>query len=423
MVRAVINNIMKVFIVNDKCIGSNYGIGTYISELIVALKGKGCDLSVINLNSEIGQFYYIEKEGITYWNFPSPIEERRSITKEKLWELYYINVIYLLKKHINKEDEMIFQLNYNYEYHFPRALKKAFKCKIVTCIHYQNWSLRTNGNISFFRKCIISMVHSKKNENHRLIIDHFQKEKRLYMFSDRVICLSQFTQDVLSRDYGIPINKIQLINNGLTDMRRHKNIDRYSLRVKYCIPEVPILLFVGRIEYRKGLLYALRAFKRVINMHYNCHFIIVGEGNHNLFLKECEDIWTYVTWTGSLSYNKLNELYSIADIGILPSLAEQCSYVAIEMMMHGLPIIVSTSTGLNEMVIDNYNGLHVPVKENIDIVDIDIDVFADKIEYLVKKPYERKRMGFNSRKRYEELYTSDMMGNKMIELYQSIING
>ena len=47
--------------------------------------------------------------------------------------------------------------------------------------------------------------------------------------------------------------------------------------------------------------------------------------------------------------NLLFEFYQIADVGVMPSFHEQCSYVAIEMMMMGVPLITSDSTGLKEM--------------------------------------------------------------------------
>ncbi|MDR1200096.1 MAG: glycosyltransferase [Tannerellaceae bacterium] len=138
-------------------------------------------------------------------------------------------------------------------------------------------------------------------------------------------------------------------------------------------------------------------------------------------MKECEDIWMHITWTGRLNKSKLYSIYSIADIGILPSLAEQCSYVAIEMMMHGMPLIASTSTGLNEMIEEGYNGLHIPIEESLDEQNINTTLLAEKIIYLLQNPEERKRMGVNSRRRYETLYTSEIMGREMLNVYHSVL--
>lgn len=63
---------------------------------------------------------------------------------------------------------------------------------------------------------------------------------------------------------------------------------------------------------------------------------------------------------GSLDKNTLYSFYQIANIGIVPSHIEQCSYTCIEMMQSGLPLVVSDVDELREMV-DEKCGLKVKV--------------------------------------------------------------
>ena len=218
-------------------------------------------------------------------------------------------------------------------------------------------------------------------------------------------------------EYKINPNKISVIYNGLTDC--YHNPDKTGLRRKYRIPDIPIFLFAGRLNDMKGLSYLLRAFK-IVTTQQKCHLIIVGSGHFDTFVKECEDIWMQVTWTGMISKDKLFDLYTIADVGMMPSFTEQCSYVAIEMMMHGLPIIGSDSTGLSEMIVDEETGLHVPVNEYDDKIEIEASLLADKMLYLLHHPIERQRMGQNARKRYEEIYSEEVFRNNMLDFYQSL---
>ena len=148
--------------------------------------------------------------------------------------------------------------------------------------------------------------------------------------------------------------------------------------------------------------------------------MIAGNGEYDMYMKECENIWTHVTWTGLLSKDKLYELYSIADIGVMPSFHEQCSYVAIEMMMYGLPVIGSTSTGLKEMITDGENGFHIPVIEYDDKSEFDISLLAEKMLYLLQNPEKRKCIGQNARKRYEEQYAMDIFRKNMLNFYHSL---
>lgn len=409
---------MDLYILNDNCSGAAYGVGTYIQELIASLKNSDIKICVINLFSDISQITMEDKNDIKYWYFPKPIDEPRTTDKVKQWELYYRNIIYLLQLYIKDKKEIIFHLNYNYNSHFSKALKKTFVCKIVTSIHYLDWCLKLNGNVLSFKQKIVISEKKTESDLRKLIYEPYLKEKSFFESVDKIICLSDCTRNILEQDYQILTEKITVIYNGLTDITSYYS--KSILRIKYHMPPIPILLFTGRIEYRKGLMYALKAFKEVLKVQPHCHFIIVGNGDFDLHMKECEDIWAHITWTGKLDKDKLYNMYSIADIGILPSFAEQCSYVAIEMMMHGLPLIASTSTGLNEMVEEGYNGLHIPIEERPDEAEIDTALLAEKIIYLLQNPTVRKQMGLNARKQYEKFYTSEMMGRKMLNLYYSM---
>lgn len=147
--------------------------------------------------------------------------------------------------------------------------------------------------------------------------------------------------------------------------------------------------------------------------------MIVGSGDYDYYMKECENICTHVTWTGLLKKDKLYELYSIADLGVMPSFNEQCSYVAIEMMMHSVPLIASTSAGLREMVEDGVTALLVSVVEHPEHMEIDTEVLAEKMILLLQDHFKRKQIGRNGRKRYEQLYTSDTLRNNMLKCYFS----
>ena len=68
---------------------------------------------------------------------------------------------------------------------------------------------------------------------------------------------------------------------------------------------------------------------------------------------------------------ELYEIYQMADVGVVPSLYEPFGYVAVEMMMHRLPIVVTSC--LNE-VVDDTCGLKIPIIEYSDKVEIDTDL-------------------------------------------------
>ncbi len=408
---------MNVYIFNENSRGSIFGIGTYIRELTAALCHSHINICVVYLRSDKTQIEVEETDSIRHWYFPTPMPEERTISYEKQNELYYHNIVYLLQLHIEDQKNLVFHLNYNQSGKLAESLKKAFDCSLVFTIHYLDWCFGLSGNVTRFRQILVAQETTQNDHIKKSIGESYRKEKDLFEVVDRIICLSGNTQQILQDDYQIKPEKTTVIYNGLTDS--NPATDQPALRRKYHIPDVPIVFFAGRLDDIKGLTYALQAFKIVLETQ-QCHIIIAGNGSFDNYMKECEDIWMHVTWTGLIGKDKLYDLYSIADIGVMPSLHEQCSYVAIEMMMHGVPLIASTSTGLCEMIEEGVTGLHIPVVEHPDKVEIDSSLLAEKMLYLLQYPEERKRMGTNARKRYERLYSSEVMREKMNNFYQSL---
>lgn len=409
---------INLYIFNELSRGAIYGIGTYIRELTFALKDSNINVCVVHLRSEKQNEKPIESDLVHHYYIPSPINWNTSIDWNKQNDLYYRNVVYLLKLRVKDSERLVFHLNFNLSSQLAEELKRAFDCKIVTTIHYFDWSFLLFGNILHFRQILSSPNIEHDDVLNKSIIKLFSIEKKIFKTVDRIICLSENTENILQDDYQIKPEKITVIYNGLTNT--HADSDRALLIQKYYFSDIPIILFVGRLDDIKGLKYAIRAFKTVLKSYQNCQFIIAGEGLFAIHMKECEDIWSHITWTGLISQEKLFNLYSIADIGLMPSFHEQCSFVAIEMMMHGVPLIASTSTGLKEMVEDGITGFHIPVIEYPNKMEIDSSLLAEKILYLLQHPEERKYMKNNARKRYERVYSFDVFRENMLGFYNSL---
>jgi len=407
---------MNLYVFIESSRAAVYGIGTYIYELIKVLSCNQINVYVVYLNSDKQHIQMEETEGIHHWHFPKPVQEQRSIDNTKQNELYYRNVVHLLQLRIADKNDLIFHLNNNQSGKLAGELKKAFDCSIVFTIHYLDWSFGLSGNVARFRQ-ILASRENEQDEFMKSIVKSYKKEKEIFNIVDRIICLSENTRQILHNDYQIIPDKTTVIYNGLNGNGTYAN--QQTLRKKYHIPNIPIILFTGRLDDVKGLKYAIQSFRIVLNTKY-CHFIIAGNGAFDVYMKECEDIWMHATWTGLIGKEKLYDLYSIADIGIMPSFHEQCSYVAIEMMMHGVPLIASTSTGLKEMVEDGITGLHIPVVEHPDKVEIDTELLAEKMLYLLQHPEERKHMGANARKRYETVYSAEIFCKNMLNFYSSL---
>ena len=180
-----------------------------------------------------------------------------------------------------------------------------------------------------------------------------------------------------------------------------------------------MVLFAGRLDEVKGIVYLIQAFQIVLATCPEARLIIAGSGNYDICLREAKTICTKVTFTGLLEKEDLYELYRMAAVGVVPSLFEPFGYVAVEMMIHAVPLVATATSGLDE-VVDSACGLKVPLMRLPDRVEIDISLLAQKIVYLLQHPEEAKMLGQNGRKRYLANYSSEIFRQNMFHLYQSL---
>ena len=411
---------MNLYLFNDNDSAAIYGIGAYLKELMNVLDNTDIHVHIVHLHSDRPEFEIVNTDKIEHWYIPE-VKNNNTFSGPVLKvEGYLRNVTYLLRLHINDTNDLVFHFNFNLCLLIAKELKESFNCKTVATVHFMKWALELHGNLARLQT-IKTKPKSQRSSFEQLLYKTDDYEGLFYKQVDRLIALSKYTQAIICNEYQLNPDKVCVIPNGLADISCLSVDERFALRRKWGYTENELLiLFAGRLQAVKGLTFLIRAFRKVLAILPNCRLIVAGNGDFSMHLNECEDIWTNVTWTGLIGKDKLYELYSIADIGVMPSFHEQCSYVAIEMMMHGLPIIGSTSTGLKEMISDGETGWHIPVVEYDDSVEIDTSLLAEKMMCLLQNPAERKRMGTNARKRYECFYSAAIFRKNMLEFYESL---
>lgn len=409
---------MNVYIFNENTRSSVFGVGTYIRELTNTLKESHIHIVVIHMRSGKEYIFMTEEDSIHHWYFPAPQVVNVSMDYEKQQECYYRNIVYLLKLHITDTRQLVFHLNSNRCKGLAISLKQTFDCHVFTVVHYSDWAIQLSGNLNRLKTILANI---QPDEQDREIRRHIENDQLLYNTVDNVVCLSEYMQCVLKNEYRLNPIKISIIPNGLNDAPKITNSK--SIRRRWLLSNrEKIILFVGRLDDLKGIGYLIMAFRKVLLHHPESRLLIAGDGTYSTYMKISQDIFAKITYCGLFDKEKLFELYKIADIGVLPSFTEQCSYVAIEMMMHSLPMVTTAAPGLAEMTEDRISSLQIPIIEHPDRMEIDIDLLAEKILYLLEHPAEAKRLGKNARKRYEERYSGEVFRKNMIQFYESLFD-
>ncbi|WP_165026672.1 glycosyltransferase [Dysgonomonas sp. ZJ279] len=340
---------MKNVYIIDQYISSQYnGIGKFLSQVIYIFKHiPEINITVIEFNSLEKEFTIRKEKDVDYILFPqfniNYLNERSSVACQ------------LLRLYIRDSADNIFFINHSPCENLVESLKNLFPLsKVVFIIHDLSWTAPLLGDVPQLMK----ILREQKNNDSKIVED-IKKTKQIFDQVDRIISLSKQTSNVLEKIYKISTDKIYYMSNYLIDS--YKNIltrEKNKLKEKYYIDgKEKVIIAVGRLTIPKGVPQLLNSFEKVLKKYSSCRLILVG----NMFSPEeifklSKQFSSKITFTGQISHNELEKLYRIADIGVIPSYTEQCSYTGIEMLMHGLPIVASDGFGMQEMFQNDINA-------------------------------------------------------------------
>ena len=405
----------ELFIFNDESIASNYGVGTYLRQYLICLEQIGISVNLIELNS-VQQTYNIQKNGIKHFYFPNSPHE----TTKK----YYQNVFRLLRLYINNTQNLIFHLNYEYPEFFVDELKRYFpKSKIIAAVHYSYWTWMLQGDDKEFRR-IMQNPTSADKATHANLLKDCAFSKKFYNQADHLIALCEDTLLALHEIYLVPQEKISFIPNGMQYLEKERSIqEKQQIRKRYHLREdQKIILYVGRLQTSKGVLALIKAFASVFEKYENCRLVVVGAGLYSGFtqaIEQCHDIGTKITFTGEISQQKLFDWYQIADIGVIPSYSEQCSYAGIEMMIHRLPIVASDAYGVKNMFKEGKNALIAKIGDRNNENEF-VQNLTNRILELLQDDKKREKISQNARKTFEKKYVSEKMRDGYLQLFDNL---
>jgi len=111
-----------------------------------------------------------------------------------------------------------------------------------------------------------------------------------------------------------------------------------KLREKYKLEkDRKYILYVGRLEPLKGIELLIETIRELREEGNKLELLVVGDG----FLKGKVKSYSFVKYLGKIPHNRMNEIYNIADLFVLPSYYENCPLVVLEAMASGCLILAS----------------------------------------------------------------------------------
>lgn len=287
-------------------------------------------------------------------------------------------------------------------FHNPNnILPLRLPCKSVVTIQYMFSFLMPQDYSPFYRRGYFNTLMK------------FSARK-----ANKVISVSNDNKHQIVNHLGIPAHKVTTIYHGLDlSFTRVESLDHIELcKAKYRINREYILCVANNVLNKnlEGLIEAFNYIKKKYNIPHK--LVIAGNTGFSrqrqFWLREIKDKYPDIVHTGYIDHKELPNLYSGADIFVLPSYCESFGFPLLEAMACGVPVITSNIYAMPEVVGDA--GLLVNPYDTVEIGEAIYSLLANETlkKELIKKGLKRVRLftwekaAKDTLKIFEEVYNS-----------------
>lgn len=253
-------------------------------------------------------------------------------------------------------------------------------------------------------------------ENRRQKMTNFLFEKLGIRNATAYITPSDFTARITQQIFSIRDKSIVKIPSGLP-LKKFQN-DKPN---EY---ESGLILYMGTIIRKKGVLELAPIFEHVLKKCPNANLIIVGSDSFDRKTK-CESTWLLlqnalngstiarVKYLGKVPYEQVQDYIQKANVCVFPTFAETQGMVTIEAMAMKKSVVNSNMGWATEVIEDGVSGFLVNPKDH--------DAFANRIVEIIQNEKLNQSMGNFARARVEAEFDIDQLVKKNIEFYCAVL--
>lgn len=259
-------------------------------------------------------------------------------------------------------------------------------------------------------------------------------ERTAYQNADGVVAVS----DAMKRDvqtlYGVPAEKVRVIHNGIDPEEYRPRPSEVTLRRLGVDPDLPTVLFVGRITRQKGILHLVRAIEEIDP---KAQVVLcagapdtreIGQEMAELVEDARERSRARIVWLDQMMpKEEVITLYTHADVFVCPSVYEPFGIINLEAMACETPVVASAVGGIPEIVVPGETGLLVEFEaegggsaEPRDPARFSRDL-AEAINQLLADPNRRREMGTAARERVLERFSWSRIAELTAAFYRDLI--
>ena len=216
-----------------------------------------------------------------------------------------------------------------------------------------------------------------------------------------------FAQEVTER-LGIEPQRFTIVPGAVDTLRFSPNLGRVA-------PAVPILLYHGRVDARKGALDLIDAARLMADAGQAFELVVSGIGpDHDAVaarIAEC-GLSSRVRMTGYVAYDHVPDIYRAADIFVSPTYAEGFSNTILEAMASGLACVSCRAVGVVDCLRDGDNGLLTDPG--------DVPGLAAALTRLLEDAGLRQRLAATALEECRSVYSWPAVGRQIMDVYAAV---
>jgi len=277
-----------------------------------------------------------------------------------------------------------------------RALKHAYQLPLIATIHATEAG-RNQGLHNDMQRYISSV------------------EWWLTYEAWRVIVCSESMRHEVQGLFQLPTDKVEVIPNGVDAEKFRTAHPQPQFRDGFAKPWEKVVFFVGRLVREKGVHVLIEAAPKILAVCPEAKFVVAGVGSMENHLKH--QAWSTgvghkFCFTGYIDDTTRNNLYYISAVAAFPSLYEPFGIVALEGMAAGVPVVVSDTGGLGEIIYHGRNGLKAYTG--------DPNSLAGNIITILKDPAYGEKLREHASRQIDEIYDWQQIVRKTMQLYTRV---
>jgi glycosyltransferase involved in cell wall biosynthesis len=234
------------------------------------------------------------------------------------------------------------------------------------------------------------------------------------------ICFTTKDEEVKVKEFlQIPLNSF-IVPNVVKSSDFAQLPERGKWRKQFSIPsETILLLHLGRISRKKGIIFTLYALRALLNKGFDVQFLLAGgdeEGYQTVIENKMRELnlEKVVHFTGLLNRTESLQAFSDSDIFVLPSLSENFGISIVEAMYCGLPVLISNQVGIASDIQTHDAGIV------FDMNGIE-DNLEKALEKLLLNPKQRRHLAEQGKIFAQSQYDSPVLESLINQLLQSAI--